>query len=327
MRRYGLMTVICSRAMSSVSLLPRLQVELLRWIPSVLLVMGTIGNVLNCCIFTRRSLRQNSCSLYFLGSSVANLLAIYFGCLTRLLSSFGILPPAAYLALFCKIRTFVTYIGLAGSTWFLVGASADRFASSSSSVRVRSFSRVPVARRMLVFISSLVVGVYFQMLFCFDGSLQAANCYPSSPFCRSFNDFNLLVTFSLLPPIGMLILGWLTIGHVRATHEHRKDRQLTRMLFIQVICVTIFSLPISVQKIYSEMTLNEAKSSEHLLIENFFGTFVVLLALVNTSTSFYLFTLTGKVFRRELKSLLFVSRRHDGQVQPSNNTQITRRPI
>ena len=314
----------------STSYLPRLQLELLRVIPSILLVTGTVGNVLNCCIFVRRSLRSNSCSQYFLASSIANLLSIYFGGLTRLLSSFGILPPASYLPLFCKIRTFVTYIGLSGSTWFLVGASADRFASSSSSATVRSFSRVKIARRMLLLISSMVIAVYFQMLFCFDGSLQAANCFPSSSFCSKFNNFNLLLTFSLCPPLSMLILGWLTIRHVRSSEVLRqqtqqgKDRQLTRMLLIQVICVTIFCLPISVQKLYSEITVNQAKSAEHLLIENFFATFVVLLALINTSTSFYLFTLTGKVFRRELKSLV-VPRRLNGEVQPSliaTNTQI-----
>jgi hypothetical protein len=82
-------------------------------------------------------------------------------------------------------------------------------------------------------------------------------------------------------------------------------------------------MPISIQKIYSEITLNEIKSTERQAIENFFATFVVLLALMNSSTSFYLFTLTGKVFRKELKSLFFSNRRQTN-IQPFGGTTIAR---
>lgn len=307
--------------MSTSTSLQNVQVQLLRYMPLITIITGTIGNILNCLIFTRRSLRRNSCSMYFLASSIANFFGIGFGCVTRLLSSFNINPPLSQMALYCKTKTFLTYIGLAASTWFIVGACADRYASSASTVRIRSFSQVKVARRVVVLISILVILVYFQMNFCFDGSVQAANCYPSSPICNTFNDFNLLVTYSLFPPILMFILGYMTIRNVRSTQHLRretnaKDRQLTIMLIIQVICIATLSLPISIQKIYSEMTLNRIKSPQQMIIENFFATFVVLLALMNTSTSFYLFTLTGKVFRKELK-FLFFSNQRQMDVEPS----------
>lgn len=54
------------------------------------------------------------------------------------------------------------------------------------------------------------------------------------------------------------------------------------MLSIQVICVIILSIAISIEKIYTEMTLYQIKTTEQKLIENFFATFVVLLALMNT---------------------------------------------
>ena len=313
--------------MSSIFIsIPIVQNHLVRYVPLAILVTGTIGNILNCLIFTRRSLRQNSCSIYFLASSIANFFAIYFGCLTRLLGTFGIAPSASQMGLYCRSRTFLTYIGLAGSTWFIVGACADRYASSSSNVRIRSFSQVQVARRVVCLLSATVFLVYFEMNFCFDGTTQGANCYPSTLFCRMYNDFNLLVTFSLFPPIGMLVLGLLTIRNVRASRRLRKDtnvkdRQLTSMLLIQVLCLVILSLPVSVQKIYSEMTYDQWKSAEHKLIENFIATLVVLLAMINSSTSFYLFTLTGKVFRKELKNL-FLSRRCQANVEQARTATV-----
>jgi hypothetical protein len=306
--------------MSSASL-QNVQLQLLRYMPLITIITGTIGNTLNCLIFTRRSLRQNSCSIYFLASSIANFFGIFFGCVTRLLSSFNINPPPSQMALYCKTKTFLTYIGLAASTWFIIGACADRYASSAITVRIRSFSQVKVARKVVVVISILVILVYFQMNFCFDGDIQAANCYASTPFCNTFNDFNLLITYSLFPPILMLIFGYMTIRNARTGQHLRrernvKDRQLTMMLIIQVICISILSMPISIEKIYSELTSYQIKSAEQVLIENILATFVVLLALMNTSTSFYLFTLTGKVFRKELKSLFFSNRRQT-DVEPS----------
>ena len=307
--------------MSTSTSLQIAQGQLLRYMPLITIVTGIIGNTLNCFIFTRRSLRRNSCSIYFLASSIANFFGIFFGCVTRLLSSFHIDPPPTQMALYCKTKTFLTYIGLAASTWFIVGACADRYASSSSTVRIRSFSEVKVARRVVCLISILVICVYFQMNFCFDGNVQSANCYPSSPLCNTFNDFSLLVTYSLFPPILMFIFGLMTIRNIRNGLQARrqtnaKDRQLTMMLIIQVVCIALLSMPISIQKIYTEMTLYQSKSSEQKIIESFFATFVVLLALMNTSTSFYLFTLTGKVFRKELKFLFFSNRRR-ADVGPS----------
>jgi hypothetical protein len=225
------------------------------------------------------------------------------------------------MALYCKTKTFLTYIGLASSTWFMVGACADRYASSAITVRMRSFSQVKVARKVVFIISILVILVYFQMNFCFDGTLLAANCYASTPFCRIFNDFNLLITYSLCPPILMFILGYMTIRNARLGQHLRrernvKDRQLTAMLIIQVICISILSMPISIQKIYSELTSYQIKNAKRVLIENILATFVVLLALMNTSTSFYLFTLTGSVFRKELKCFFFSNRRLS-EVEPS----------
>jgi hypothetical protein len=43
---------------------------------------------------------------------------------------------------------------------------------------------------------------------------------------------------------------------------------------------------------------------------------------MNTSTSFYLFTLTGSVFRKELKSLFFSNRRQ-AEVEPSTTAIVT----
>jgi hypothetical protein len=39
----------------------------------VLLVVGVVGNVLNCCVFIQKRLRSNPCSVFFTAASMANI--------------------------------------------------------------------------------------------------------------------------------------------------------------------------------------------------------------------------------------------------------------
>lgn len=297
-----------------------LEREIISIMSSILLISGSIGNILNCIIFTHRSLRQNACSFYFFGTSIANLLTLIFGCLTRLLISLGYTPCSSSLSIYCKIRSFFTMLGLTCSSWFIVAACADRYASSSSHVHIRSFSQVKIAQRVTIMISLMASLLWSQMFLCFQGNTTGVNCNPSTSFCHTFNDLILLLFYSILPPVCMFLFGILTIRNLHQRKIHRminkKERQLTMMLIAQVVCVTILSLPISIQKIYAEFVLHQAKTKERQEVEQFFATLVVLIAFINTSVSFYLFTLTSEVFRKELKSILFCSRQRRGTIQP-----------
>lgn len=292
-----------------------------------ILVTGTLGNILNCLVFTRRSLCHNPCSMYFFAASITNLIAIYFSGIPRMLNGFGIYPAEPYLPLYCKVRTYMTYMNVTASTWFIVGALADRFASSSSSARIRSFSQMKVTRRVIVLMYAVVNLFFFEMLICFDGAVLGSNCYPKSDFCRLLTVGIQLITYSLLPPVSMLILGWLTVRHVRQSQNQRHtknliDRQLFRMLLIQVFCTALLTMPFSIQKVYLQITRSMPKTSEHVAIDTFFGSVIVFLTLANSSTPFYLFTLTSPMFRKELKLILCINRRLT-QIHPQRAIQET----
>ncbi|CAF0985141.1 unnamed protein product [Didymodactylos carnosus] len=84
-----------------------------------------------------------------------------------------------------------------------------------------------------------------------------------------------------------------------------KDRQLMIMLFIQVSSITLLSLPVSVLRVYSISTMTIVKSIQRQQIEQFLGVLLNVLSLMITGSSFFLFTLTGTIFREELKRLIF----------------------
>ncbi|CAF1199470.1 unnamed protein product [Adineta steineri] len=302
-----------------------IQNQFTRYMSFVLLVSGTIGNFLNCLIFTRSSLRTKSCSIYFLATSIANLVALYFSCLTRSLITFDIYTAPNQGFIYCKARTFLTYMPLSASSWFIVAACVDRYASSSTSVRIRSFSQVKVSQRTICGVFIILCFIWVQMFVCFNGNSEGTTCSPVSQFCNTFNTYSLLIFYGLLPPMCMFLFGWMTIQHVRHRPINRainiKDRQLTVMLIVQVLLFQILSLPISIQRIYALITTNESKSVNRIQIENFILQFVNYAAFTNTTTSFYMFTLTSPLFRKELKSLLFFSNRQRVNIAPIQITQ------
>jgi hypothetical protein len=258
-----------------------------RSIPIPLLLFGTVGNVLNICILTRKKLRNNSCSFYFLSSTIANLICLWFGLSTRFLSGYN-LDPTAWNTIACKFRYFSTYLALSLSACFLVYASIDRWTSSSTNVRMRLFSRINVAQRMVIYTIIIGLLLYSQAFYCYAtiSDQFPVNCYCPNVICRMYNDILFLILYSIFPPLLMLGFGWITLKNIKRIRQQvnpnlitnhryqylmrRKDRQMLTMLFIQVILFFICVTPSGISKAYTTFTFEEEKDALELTKENFF---------------------------------------------------------
>jgi hypothetical protein len=106
-------------------------------IPIFQIIFGTFGNLLNIIIFTRRSLRTNPCSMYFLISSINNIFVICVALIPRYLSTNWNLDPSATNNILCKLYYFFIYASLNLVLCFIVLASIDRYLSTSHNVLLR----------------------------------------------------------------------------------------------------------------------------------------------------------------------------------------------
>ena len=80
--------------------------------------------------------------------------------------------------------------------------------------------------------------------------------------------------------------------------------QLLKMLLIQVITILITIGPFVVYRVRASFTSNNVKSQYELAQDNLFLQTATVLSLISNSISFYLFTLSGIIFRRELLRIL-----------------------
>ena len=312
--------------MSSVEELNNISSQMTLSISITCIVLGIIGHVLNLIILSRRSLRSNPCSLYFLSATCVNIFVVIVILPFRILVGTLTIDPTVYNDPLCKIQVCVFSIIRALGLWFIALACIDRFCCSSSNTKLRSFSSRRVAQRSIGCCSILTCIVYIHYLIYYEISFVPDRFGRLSPTCaarrgfyRTFAPLWNMVWYALLPSMIMFIFGLLTIWNIRQSHRHvashnepnsiqmRRNginNQLVKMLLVQVITILVTIAPFFVYRVRASFLPNPTRSEYQLAQENLFLQVATVVSLISPSISFYLFTLSGTIFRRELLRLL-----------------------
>ena len=266
-------------------------------------ILGLVGNIFNILIFTRPSLFKNPCTAYLLSATCANMIVLFFGLVVRsLMDGFNIDLVGSSLVL-CRFRYIILHPSYALSSWFLVLASIDRFCISSRSVRFRSLSQLFIARRAIGIATCVCLFSYSHILGLFEIEQLKSGpyCYAKAGLYRIVYDFLFFSSFSLLPPILMMIIGLATVHNIRFARVrvatttqanvgqlNRKDRQLILMLLIQLIATIVCTLPHAIQKLYATFTVNDSKNPLRTATESLMTQITRQLLYMNASMGFYL---------------------------------------
>ena len=304
--------------------------DLNRYLSILILSFGTMGNVLNCVALSQRGLRSNPCSSLFLASSIASLFTLISGVAVRLLAGWSadLTDTVGWL---CKCRIFVLFSSRTMASWFIMLATVDRWLASSLDARLRQMSRLGNTQRGMIIIPCLSCLAYVQVFYCYEANLVHAplKCYGKTTWCRLLIDSEFTAISTLLPSLLMLIFGSQTIWNLKRSalrrvqpvsnpiarrladtvvfsrRSKKKERHLRLMLLVQVILLTLFSLPQALQNLYSNISHDETKTPLHTAINDLIFNLFILLTYVTNGMPFYIYTLTGgSVFRRALLDTL-----------------------
>jgi hypothetical protein len=290
-----------------------------RYASIFIILFGSIGNILNLLIFYRPKHRTNPCAVCFFYASVAGLIALYSGLLSRIFAGFQRDASATTEGL-CQIRAFIVWVSTTASSWFLTYATVDRYCISCRDVNRRNMSNLRVTYRFMriTLVGALII--YADTFYCYVPNLKNSPlaCYGRSIPCRFFNEITSALLFVFIPSIIMLIFGLGTVKNVRklltsirptavtegTTRTIKKsDRQLIQMLIIQIILSSIFNIPLAIYRLYLTSTLNVSKGPLRSAIENLCFQAFYLLSFMTFGMPFYIYTLTGTTFKNECISL------------------------
>ena len=289
-----------------------------RYIQPTLIVLGTIGALLNLALFhCRKSLRTNSCALYFRALSINDLCVLCYVTLSQWLEyQFGVGASAHY-NWYCKLSNYLTYTLYTLSPYFVVLACFDRLCTSSTHAKLR---RVATMRVAFIQILAVIALICLSQIYLLVGSTIASlpfgsMCVLAGVVHNRMLSYTIAFLFCLIPPSLMITFCGITfmllrrqrsrIMPVNLARSRHRNNQILKMLGIYVIwnivCLGPFAVTYFIQMSNSN---NAAPQSKPLVL--IFG----LLLCCNYASSFYIYTLGTPFYREELYKFIRKWLRH-----------------
>jgi hypothetical protein len=283
-------------------------------------ILGNIGNLLSILVFLKRSWRKNVCVFYFLISLLlhsAYLNTVVLG--TACMMGFNINAQNSSVVL-CKLLNYAAFLLATLIPTILILASIDRLLISSQNVDTRLYS----SKRLAYFSISIsaFVWIIFNLHVLIKVNIQQLDSttfvctYDLSEFYLNFVNYSLSI-FNCLFCFLMIILSVLSFKNVRRIRAiprqrlkqirsmTKKDFQLLRCLFVQIIVYISVSIIPSSYSVYQLITKHQIRTPLQEAIINFLDKFFMFVFFIFHCSSFFIFVCVSKAFRQDLKRIIW----------------------
>ncbi|CAF1284978.1 unnamed protein product [Adineta steineri] len=298
-----------------------LQQILTRYGMSTYTILGNIGNLLNMIIFYQFKHRKNPCSIYLLSMTICNLICLNTGTIPIILSLDFPDIRTQYLFI-CKIQFYIRHTTNQMMRTYKVLACIDRFALSSTHITIRSFSQYNISIRLIIItgIFWLIIGLFFS----FIRSIKISLCSIHNDSYFLIYTIYYMISAGILPPILILIFSILLMKNLKEMRAHihclrqgrnekirpinilrKRDRDLMKMVLVEVMFYVISTLPFSIYLIYRMITNDKMKSEKQNQMELFINYLTQsFMMYLNTVLPFYIYITTSTAFRRQCKKII-----------------------
>ena len=294
----------------------------LRYAGTLTVILGFIGNFLSIIVFSRKTLRSRSCSMYFLALSMSNICVLFGYTLENLLfHGYGI----QFLSntFMCKSVIFLIYASTDISNYLLTLAAIDRCVLVSYPTAHYCFCRKSIANIFITITILLFSLINSHFLYGFRVD-QNGSCLPISMeyiyfYVHHYDSYidiikTVLIPFVIILTCNICIILKLTRKHsflsTTSRSRQEKDRQLTGFLLLTSILFIILSLPSEIND-FLRTNFSYQFQSEYACQLWIGTTICILLHQINHASHFYVYTLTGPIFRQELQKFICYSRKKD----------------
>ncbi|CAF3087392.1 unnamed protein product [Rotaria sp. Silwood2] len=220
--------------------------------------------------------------------------------------------PQIQSLIFCKVRGYIFQICLMLSRWYVAFACIDRYALTSEKIHLRNFAKPKIAYRIIIIIIIFWSTICSHRLIFYE--IKGKFCgIVSNMTAALYHSLYVIIGGGILPAMIMMICAWRIRQNLSDKHKKRAqlssggkqrnplDQQVLHILFVQIICYIIFTIPQLCNLVFNTISITiPNRSIEHLAIEAFVAFLAELMLYLFPVTSFYLYTLTSRTFRKEL---------------------------
>ncbi|CAF1122203.1 unnamed protein product [Didymodactylos carnosus] len=270
----------------------------------VLLIIGSIGNVLTVILFFQKNLRQNTCYIYFFSLALADEVALLLPSIRRIIWITYKLDVRSINNFLCIADGFFTGYSSQKAAWILAVISVDRCISIVCTGKLKyTIRKTKFIACVIITVTLLLVVVNFPHFLLRINS--AKQCRGQISFSLSYTIIDLFV-YTVLPFTTMIICNTIIIHKIRTLRRNLSAFKLqssrTQGYEIQL---TISMLAISTMFLfllfpYCFMVVYQAalKSGEHIF------EITALISYINHSINFYLYLIVAVNIRKEIIRLL-----------------------
>ena len=302
--------------------LDSIQRFLTHYILPVGFTLGVAGNLLNIIVFGQKHLRSNSCAVYFISTSIFNLLVMLCGIMPIVLASYLSYDYASYSSGYCKFRSYIVHVLLMMSRSSVALACLDRFALCSPQRRIRALSQYHIAVRLMALATFLWLLIPIHMLVHVDVQMPARRCGGTGIYSTIYSIYAGMVT--VIPLLIMVIFSALAVRNLRhvrcrvhpnivrydaSIHQNirikKRDVQFIVILISEVVIYLVSTVLFPVYSVYMAATASSLKTATRLAIEGFIRYLTLsFLLYINSCSIFYVHLLASKAFRHECKLII-----------------------
>ena len=306
------------------SSLLQVAIDLGFWSPIILFSIGIPAALFNIIIFIRvNTFRQSASAYYIVGQSLSDIASLSMILIQSIPGVTSAVSSAS-----CKSIVFFSQVAGSCTLTLRCLAAFDRWACTSRSARIRTWSSIHIARYLCSF-SVLFWSILSTpcLIFC--------DLIPPMFTCGFTNELvGQLVTILIAPILAVflpliffilfVIFTWRNIQFITQNNNTQTrlstwEQQITRLMVVQTLINIICTLPRAVLVLYVAFTVKNrlTRSIDAIIIEYFFDQLTLFLFGINNISTFYLFLGSSHRFRQTIRMILkSFPRVEDPQVHP-----------
>lgn len=308
----------------------RMNKMLLYYIPPIIIVCGTFGNMFSVAVLRSKAMQKFSTYLFLMIMAITDTLVLYVGLLPLWVSQMTGHDIRNRSNFACKVSNTVGSMVSDFSVWLIVAVSVERYTVVCHPFSAGSLCSADRAKKL----ATVLMAVFFLLNSHFLWTVEIVyysldraripECSISYRIIKAVWPWVDALVYSIVPFFVIILFNTLIIRHVMIARGKRDSLQnryqqrrpsqegstrLTLMLLTVSFTFLLTTLPMTIVSICAQF--GNPKPDELARVANFklMRTTTELLMYANHSINFFLYCATGQKFRHQLAWIICYNRR------------------
>lgn len=271
----------------------------------VLIIIGTLGNLLNIVVFIRhKTLRQMSNFVFLITFFISNLTLLWSSRFPHSMLAITGIDPLVGSIVYCKVRWLFGRWGFNMSFTCICLSSIDRFLHTSRNERCRNLITLKRAFIIIIVISMAYLVIFMPDAIYYSGYRCTASSSDRVIYQQFITYFNLTMSNSI--PVVILgifcLLTWHNLWLIRHHRRNKLQQQVNRMMIVEFTMIFISSLPNFIFNIYTQVSQSMVKSKLRLAQETVWRSVGVIFSFILNIGTFYIYVIVSSAYRRNVRN-------------------------